>query len=80
MLKERGTSTLGGQQIWFDEDVRRLNADGRGRLLGEFKGDDRLLVWTSKNQYYITGYDLGQHFPDGTVGVETSVASRAFTT
>ena len=36
VLKERGTSTLGGQDIWFDEDVRRLNADGRGKLLGEF--------------------------------------------
>ena len=64
VLKERGTSTLGGQDIWFDEEVRRLNADGRGKLLGEFKGDDRLIVWTSKNQYYITGYDLMQHFPD----------------
>ena len=78
MPKERGTSTLGGQQIWFDEDVRRLNADGRGRLLGEFKGDDRLLVWTSKNQYYITGYDLGQHFPDETVRVEKYVAERVY--
>ena len=78
VLKERGTSTLGGQQIWFDEDVRRLNADGRGRLLGEFKGDDRLLVWTSKNQYYITGYDLGQHFPDETVRVEKYVAERVY--
>ena len=69
VLKERGTSTLGGQNVWFDEDVRRLNADGRGKLLGEFKGDDQIIVWTSKNQYYITGYDLGQHFPDETVRV-----------
>ncbi|MBQ8307633.1 MAG: DNA gyrase/topoisomerase IV subunit A, partial [Alistipes sp.] len=70
VLKERGTSTLGGQNIWYDEDVRRLNADGRGLLLGEFKGDDKILVWTSKNLYYITGYDLSQHFPDETVRVE----------
>ena len=69
VLKERGTSTLGGQNIWFDEDIRRLNADGRGRLLGEFKGDDKLLVWTGKNQCYVTGYDLGQHFPDDTIHV-----------
>ncbi len=67
VLKERGMSTLGGQNIWFDEDVRRLNADGRGKLLGEFKGDDKIVVWTSKNQYYITGFDLLQHFPDDTV-------------
>ncbi len=70
VLKERGTSTLGGQNVWYDEDVRRLNVDGRGELLGEFKGDDKILVWTSKNLYYITGYDLGQHFPDETVRVE----------
>ena len=70
VLKERGASTLGGLNVWFDEDVRRLNSDGRGKYLGEFKGDDRLIVWTSKNQYYITGYDLGQHFPDDTVLVE----------
>jgi len=78
VLKERGTSTLGGQNIWFDEDVRRLNADGRGRLLGEFKGDDKLIVWTSKNQYYITGYDLGQHFPDDTVRVGRYDAERVY--
>ncbi len=78
VLKERGTSTLGGQDIWYDEDVRRLNADGRGVLLGEFKGDDRLIVWTSKNQYYITGYDLAQHFPDETVRVEKYVPERLY--
>ena len=78
VLKERGTSTLGGQNIWFDEDVRRLNADGRGTLLGEFKGDDKLVVWTSKNQYYITGYDLGQHFPDDTVRVNRYEPDRVY--
>jgi len=78
VLKERGTSTLGGQDIWFDEDVRRLNADGRGRLLGEFKGDDKLIVRTSKNQYYITGYDLMQHFPDDTVHVDRYLPGRVY--
>ena len=58
VLKERGTSTLAGQNIWFDEDIHRLNTDGRGLLLGEFKGDDKIVVWTSKNQYYITGFDV----------------------
>nr|MBE6191391.1 DNA gyrase/topoisomerase IV subunit A [Rikenellaceae bacterium] len=69
VLKERGTSTLGGQNIWYDEDIRRLNTDGRGQLLGEFKGDDKLLVWTARNQYYVTGFDVGQHFPDDTIYV-----------
>ena len=78
MLKEKGTSTLGGQNIWYDEDVRRLNTDGRGTLLGEFKGDDKIVVWTAKNQYYITGFDVQQHFPDDTIRVERYVADRVY--
>ena len=78
VLKERGTSTLGGQNIWYDEDVRRLNADGRGMLLGEFKGDDKIVVWTAKNQYYITGFDVQQHFPDDTIRVERYRENRVY--
>ena len=70
VLKEKGVSTLAGQNIWWDEDVRRLNSDGRGTLLGEFKGNDKLVVWTAKNLAYITGFDTQQHFPDDTVRVE----------
>ena len=78
VLKEKGTSTLGGQDIWWDEDVRRLNTDGRGILLGEFKGDDKLVVWTSKQQYYITGFGVEQHFPDETICVERYVAGKIY--
>ena len=77
-LKERGASTLGGQQIWYDDEIRRLNADGRGVALGEFCGDDRLIVWTDRNQYYITGYDLAQHFPEGTLRVEKYDPGRVY--
>ncbi len=78
VLKERGTSTLAGQNIWFDEDIHRLNTDGRGLLLGEFKGDDKIVVWTSKNQYYITGFDVQQHFPDDTVLVQKFAADKVY--
>ena len=78
VMKEKGTSTLGGQNIWFDEDVRRLNTDGRGELIGEFKGDDKLVVWTSKYRYYITGFGVDQHFPDETVRVERYVPGRIY--
>ena len=78
VLKEKGTSTLSAQDIWWDDDVRRLNTEGRGRLLGAFKGDDRLVVWTAKHQYYITGFDVAQHFPDDTVAVERYVANRVY--
>ncbi|MBQ2239568.1 MAG: DNA gyrase/topoisomerase IV subunit A, partial [Alistipes sp.] len=78
VLKERCASTLGGQNIWYDEDVRRLNTDGRGMLLGEFKGEDKIVVWTAKNQYYITGFDVQQHFPDDTIRVERYIAGRVY--
>ena len=42
-LKEEGISTLAPRKIWFDDTVRRLNADGRGTLLGTFKGQDKIL-------------------------------------
>lgn len=45
-LKEKGVSTLKPRKIWFDDTVQRLNVDGRGELLGEFKGEDRLLIIT----------------------------------
>ena len=70
VLKEKGVSTLAGQNIWWDEDVRRLNSEGRGVLIGEFEGNDKIVVWTAKNLAYITGFDTQQHFPDDTLRVE----------
>ena len=43
-LKEKGVSTLKPRKIWFDDTVQRLNVDGRGELLGEFRGEDKLLI------------------------------------
>lgn len=64
VMKEKGVSTLGGRKIWFDEDVLRLNADGRGRLLGEFAGDDHLLVITKSGRFRLSTFDLENHFED----------------
>ncbi len=63
-MKEKGVSTLGGRKIWFDEDVNRLNADARGNYLGEFSGEDRLLVITKSGAFRITNFDLSNHFED----------------
>ncbi len=43
-LKEKGVSTLKPRKIWFDDSVQRLNVDGRGELVGEFRGEDRILI------------------------------------
>jgi len=61
-LKGKGLSTLGGRKIWFDDDVLRLNADKRGRYLGEFSGDEKILVLYKKGEYQLYNYDLSNHF------------------
>jgi len=61
-LKEKGTSTLGGREVWFDRDVLRLNYDGRGELLGEFLGEDKILVVTRQGEYYLTSFDATNHY------------------
>ncbi len=63
-LKERGASTLGGRQVWFDFDVMRINYDGRGELLGEFHGNDQILVVLKNGEYYTTGFDIANHYED----------------
>lgn len=62
-LKQKGVSTLGGRKVWFDPDVFRLNYEGSGKFLGEFQGDDMILVVTTVGEYYICNFDLTNHFP-----------------
>ena len=63
-LKEEGISTLAPRKIWFDDTVRRLNADGRGTLLGTFKGQDKILSITSKGEAKLLSFDLSNRFDD----------------
>ncbi|GET33233.1 DNA topoisomerase IV subunit A [Prolixibacter bellariivorans] len=69
-LKEKGTSTLGGRKIWFDPDVLRLNADGRGKFLGEFSGEDKILVITKDGCFQLYSYDLTNHFENNILSIE----------
>ncbi len=78
LLKSKGASTLAGQQIWYDEDVKRLNDSGHGKLLGEFEGNDKIIVFTSKDQFYTTGYDVGHHFPEDTTRVEKYDSAKIY--
>ncbi len=78
LLKSKGASTLAGQQIWYDEDVKRLNDSGHGRLLGEFEGNDKIIVFTSKDQFYTTGYDVGHHFPEDATRVEKYDSAKVY--
>ncbi len=77
-LKEKGESTLGGQQIWFDTDVQRLNTDSRGVLLGEFHTGERILVITKKGEYYTTNYDLSNHYNGELLRIEKFNPHKTF--
>ena len=69
-LKEKGSSTLGGREVWFDPDVLRLNYEGRGNFLGEFQGDDKVLVILNNGEYYTSTYDATNHYPDNIMRIE----------
>lgn len=64
-LKEKGTSTLGGRKVWWDRDVLRLNYDGRGDLLGEFLGEDLVLVIMDNGEFYTTSFAETNHYDAG---------------
>lgn len=69
-LKSKGVSTLGGREVWFDRDVFRLNYDGRGEYLGEFGGEDLVLVVLSNGEYYTTTFDSTNHFETNILYIE----------
>lgn len=59
---QKGVSTLGGRKIWLDEDVFRLNTDNRGKYLGEFQGEERILVVNKNGTFYTSDFDLSNHY------------------
>ncbi|MDE7374247.1 MAG: DNA gyrase/topoisomerase IV subunit A, partial [Odoribacter sp.] len=75
---QKGVSTLGGCKIWLDEDVFRLNTDNRGRYLGEFQGEDRILVVNKNGTYYTTDFDLNNHYEDGYLVFEKFDAEKVW--
>jgi len=77
-LKEKGLSTLGGRKIWYDDSVFRLNVDGRGILLGEFGGDEKILVITKNGYFRHTGFDLSNHYEDNILIIEKYRSDKVY--
>ncbi|MBC8300934.1 MAG: DNA gyrase/topoisomerase IV subunit A [Pelagibacterales bacterium] len=69
-LKEKGISTLKPRKIWFDDTVQRLNVDARGDLLGEFRGEDKILVVLQNGSLKIIDPDMSAHFNDDMIVLE----------
>lgn len=78
VLKSKGVSTLSGRKIWYDEILKRLNVDGRGKYLGEFDGDDRILTVLNSGAYELTNFDLNNHFDDKMILIEKYEAEKVY--
>ena len=78
-LKSHGGSTLGGRKVWYDPDVKRLNYDEQGNYLGEFNSGDQILVILKNGDFYLTNFDLNNHFEDNLLRIEKYNANKIWT-
>jgi topoisomerase-4 subunit A len=69
-LKSHGHSTLGGRKGWDDPEVNRLNYDEHGTLLGEFYDDDQILVILDNGDFYLTNFDVNNHYEANILRIE----------
>ena len=78
-LKSKGVSTIGGKDIWFDEDIQRLNEDGRGLHLGQFNTGDHILAIFKDGTYYTTSFDLSNRYQGELLRIEKLDTAKVFT-
>jgi topoisomerase-4 subunit A len=78
ILKSKGVSTLSGLKIWYDDLLKRLNVDGRGKYLGEFDGDDKILQIHKDGYYELSSFELSNHFDDGLILIQKFDADKVF--
>ena len=74
--KEVGGSTLAARKIWYDTVVGRLNDEGRGKFLGSFKGEDRILTLYKNGEYRLSSFDLATHFDEDMLHIEKWIQER----
>ncbi len=78
--KEVGGSTLAARKIWYDNVVGRLNDEGRGKFLGAFKGNDKILTVYKNGEYRLSSFDLATHFDEDMMHIEKWVQEKLITT
>ncbi|KEO74044.1 DNA gyrase/topoisomerase IV subunit A [Anditalea andensis] len=61
-LKMEGVSTLGGLDVYFDDSIGRLNTDGRGKLIGNFLGDDKIIAFYKDGSYELTTFEVTNRY------------------
>ena len=78
-LKSHGHSTLGGRKVWFDPDINRLNYDEHGQFLGEFHDDDQILVILKNGDFYLTNFDVSNHYENNILRIEKYQPDKVWT-
>ena len=78
-LKSKGVSTIGGKDIWFDEDIQRLNEDERGLHLGQFNTGDHILAIFKDGTYYTTSFDLSNRYQGDLLKIEKLDVNKTYT-
>ena len=78
-LKSKGISTIGGKDIWFDEDIQRLNEDGRGMHLGQYNTGDHILAIFKDGTYYTTSFDLSNRYQGDLLKIEKLDTNKVYT-
>ncbi len=75
-LKEKGISTLLPRKVWFDDTVQRLNVDGRGELLGEFRPNDKILILSQSGKAKVITPELSTHFDEDMIVLEKWIPKK----
>ena len=75
-LRSQGVSTLGARKIWYDKNVRRINVEGRGELLGEFSANDKILTINNNGTLELKSFDISTHFSDEMLYLEKHISRK----
>jgi topoisomerase-4 subunit A len=75
-IKEKGISTLLPRKIWYDDTVQRLNVDGRGELLGEFRPSDKILIIQQSGKMKVIIPELSTHFEPDMIVLEKWIPKK----
>ena len=78
-LKSKGVSTITGKDIWYDTDIQKLNEDGHGLYLGQFKDDDKVLAVFKNGTFYTTSFDLVNRYQGDVLLIEKFDPDKTFT-
>ena len=70
MLKSKGVSTISGKDMWYDQDIQKLNDEGRGLYLGQFENDDKVLAIFRNGTFYTTSFDVSNRYQGDVLSIE----------